>query len=247
MKIEHGYAGADWIARSLKKSLSPFGVIVADILGFVYRGIYHIDTSRLEKVNWGNADHITITLRPNGMSTFDGRVLTDLVIACHDCFVRLSIEPCNGQYLRLLFSQRVPAGLGVSTMESQPSIEWQLDTVRTLFRVSEAPEGLRIKSITGDDPVGFQNAPTRYTAKGRETIDRIRDELGDDGFVAFCIGNAMKYEDRAGLKGDAESDLLKARWYRAMALHVTTGSADPRSGRPGFQGYRRPETEGDGQ
>lgn len=108
-----------------------------------------------------------------------------------------------------------------------------------------APEGWGIEPARGDDPVGFQNAPMRYTAKGRETIDRIRDELGEVGFVAFCIGNAMKYEDRAGLKGDAESDLLKARWYRAMALHVTTGSADPRSGRPGFEGYRRPETEGE--
>lgn len=29
----------------------------------------------------------------------------------------------------------------------------------------------------------------------------------------FCIGNAMKYLWRAGLKGDAVEDLRKARWY----------------------------------
>jgi len=29
----------------------------------------------------------------------------------------------------------------------------------------------------------------------------------------FCIGNAMKYLWRAGLKGDAIEDLKKARWY----------------------------------
>lgn len=29
----------------------------------------------------------------------------------------------------------------------------------------------------------------------------------------FCIGNAIKYLWRAGLKGDAVEDLEKARWY----------------------------------
>jgi hypothetical protein len=29
----------------------------------------------------------------------------------------------------------------------------------------------------------------------------------------FCIGNAMKYLWRAGLKGDAVEDLEKALWY----------------------------------
>lgn len=29
----------------------------------------------------------------------------------------------------------------------------------------------------------------------------------------FCIGNAMKYLWRAGLKGDAVEDLKKAEWY----------------------------------
>lgn len=29
----------------------------------------------------------------------------------------------------------------------------------------------------------------------------------------FCLGNAVKYIWRAGLKGDAIEDLRKARWY----------------------------------
>lgn len=29
----------------------------------------------------------------------------------------------------------------------------------------------------------------------------------------FCLGNALKYLWRAGLKGDAVEDLKKARWY----------------------------------
>jgi hypothetical protein len=93
-----------------------------------------------------------------------------------------------------------------------------------------------------DSVAGFDRAPDRYSGKGRETIDRIRDFLGDGGFVAFCEGNAMKYEDRAGLKGSAEADEQKARWYREMAEHVRSGGAspDPRSSRAGFVPYARP-------
>lgn len=90
-----------------------------------------------------------------------------------------------------------------------------------------------------DDPAGFTAAPTRYTSQGRETIDRIRDQLGDSGFVAFCIGNALKYEDRAGAKGNAEEDAAKARWYRNMVDHVVDGKPDPRRGRDGFKPYVR--------
>lgn len=96
--------------------------------------------------------------------------------------------------------------------------------------------------MKSDSATGFDRAPDRYTTKGRETIDRIRDTLGDAGFIAFCIGNAMKYEDRAGnKKGEAaETDAEKARWYRQMALHVKSGAADPRIDRPDFTPYVRP-------
>jgi hypothetical protein len=87
------------------------------------------------------------------------------------------------------------------------------------------------------DATGFTSAPERYTAHGRETIDRIRDELGDAGFRAFCIGNAMKYEDRAGRKGDPEGDAEKARWYRQMVAHIDGKAEDPRSRREGFAPY----------
>lgn len=32
-------------------------------------------------------------------------------------------------------------------------------------------------------------------------------------YMNFCLGNAMKYIWRAGLKGDAVQDLEKAKWY----------------------------------
>lgn len=51
--------------------------------------------------------------------------------------------------------------------------------------------------------------PAHYRAdSGIEAIDVI--EAWDLG---FCLGNALKYICRAGMKGDAVEDLEKARWY----------------------------------
>lgn len=91
-----------------------------------------------------------------------------------------------------------------------------------------------------DDATGFFKAPDRYVAKGRETIDRIRDVLGDVGFYNFCIGTAMKYADRAGRKGSVAEDMAKESFYREMANHTIGLGLDPRHARPGFTPYVRP-------
>ena len=56
-----------------------------------------------------------------------------------------------------------------------------------------------------DDPI---NHPPHYTThpSGVECIEIIE-------HFNFCVGNAIKYLWRAGLKGDAIDDLRKARWY----------------------------------
>lgn len=87
--------------------------------------------------------------------------------------------------------------------------------------------------------VGFNSIPTRYASKDRETIDIIRDVLGDEGFAAFCMGCAIKYHERAGAKGDTSGDRAKAEWYEMMYRHVKTGSPDPRQYRNGFEPYQR--------
>ena len=55
------------------------------------------------------------------------------------------------------------------------------------------------------DPI---NHPAHYTShlSGIECITITQ-------HMNFCIGNAVKYLWRAGLKGDALEDLKKARWY----------------------------------
>lgn len=58
---------------------------------------------------------------------------------------------------------------------------------------------------TKHDPV---NHPEHYCAhpSGVECI-QVAEHFN------FCVGNAIKYLWRAGLKGDALEDLQKARWY----------------------------------
>ena len=59
--------------------------------------------------------------------------------------------------------------------------------------------------VEPSDPV---NHPPHYTShpSGVEAITVCE-------HMNFCVGNAMKYLWRAGLKGDAVEDLKKARWY----------------------------------
>jgi len=59
------------------------------------------------------------------------------------------------------------------------------------------------------DPV---NHPPHYTQGDIECIDAIRAALGRDGFIAFCVGNSIKYSWRYRHKGGVE-DLKKAEWY----------------------------------
>lgn len=52
--------------------------------------------------------------------------------------------------------------------------------------------------------------PPHYTTGTQQTIDHIREVLGEDGFRAYAHGSAMKYIARAGKKGDFAEDMRKA-------------------------------------
>ena len=63
--------------------------------------------------------------------------------------------------------------------------------------------------------------PEHYKAGVSEVIDVIREQLGDEGFIAYCRGNVLKYATRAGKKSDnAAQDIAKAAWHAQMASHV---------------------------
>lgn len=60
------------------------------------------------------------------------------------------------------------------------------------------------------------NHPQHYNLPGKkEAIDEIADVLGDAGAIYFCLGNAMKYNYRAGEKENnpKEQDESKIQWY----------------------------------
>jgi hypothetical protein len=61
------------------------------------------------------------------------------------------------------------------------------------------------------------NSPAHYNQTELECIDAIKYALGEEGFVAYCRGNAIKYNWRAGHKIDSVEDLKKAAWYCRMA------------------------------
>lgn len=71
--------------------------------------------------------------------------------------------------------------------------------------------------MVDDKSEDMVNSPSHYNKGGVECIDAIRAMLGEDGFTAYCRGNAIKYTWRAGLKFNYDEDLKKAVWYNRMA------------------------------
>ena len=72
------------------------------------------------------------------------------------------------------------------------------------------------------------NHPSHYADKEIEVIDYIRDTLGADEFVGYCIGNVLKYTSRWRKKGGVE-DLEKAKVYLEWGIqkqHETDGHTD---------------------
>lgn len=94
---EKGYGAAP-------ETLTPLQRKVFDILGMVGGGIYNAPIAWDAIVwRWGNG--IAIPWR-NGMSTFDFRELTMLVLLCHEARIRCGIQPHGFKHLLLTFFQR---------------------------------------------------------------------------------------------------------------------------------------------
>lgn len=128
------YAGAEWVKESLGLPMSPLGEKVADLLGQACRGIYHLDAVHsLEKVRWTDKYCIEVNVRDN-MSTWDGCLLTDLVVLAHEACLRLEIRARTVNVLRLYFSQR--KGRIGSSMKCHPTIEMAVERVRANLMIN---------------------------------------------------------------------------------------------------------------
>jgi len=131
------FSGADWLRDAARKELSPFGAEVADILGQVYRGIYHIRREVLhDRCDWRDPWRIELVVSDSGMSTHDFNHLTALVILCHDRCVRLAIEGCARNWLRLVFTRR--EGRDGSTYQNHPTLGEAVKSVREGRGLGEA-------------------------------------------------------------------------------------------------------------
>ena len=124
------HMGADWVERNTGQKLSPLGRDVAELLGAAYAGIYHIPGRAVHKTDWTNNLWIEIVVLAGEFATFDGSLLTRLVILAHEFCIRMEIEPANPYYLRLFFHRRQREG-GFS--KRHPTIEEAVETIRGLI------------------------------------------------------------------------------------------------------------------
>ena len=80
-----------------------------------------------------------------------------------------------------------------------------------------------LKQVFGEyieDPVDNVNHPKHYEGN-IECIDAMREVLGKDGLINFCIGNAFKYTWRCKKKHKSPvEDLKKADWYINKAIEL---------------------------
>jgi len=122
------YAGHEQL-HALGIKYGKLGALVADILGQVWQGIYHLPAHGGKGLcaDWTNEQMIEVLLRVPELATFDGMHLTALVILCHDHCLRLSIQPrCKA--LRLQFHPR--QGRDGRMFERHPTIEQHIETIR---------------------------------------------------------------------------------------------------------------------
>ena len=111
-------------------------------------------------------------------------------------------------------------------VEASPSVIELLSNLA--LRLAKVEAGLKptddIDTPTQSESVDNVNSPQHYRHGRFETIELIEDitKKYDDGFVAYCVGNAVKYVDRAPFKhGSPSEDLRKAAWYLTRAAEHT--------------------------
>jgi len=141
MTEERIYKGADWIETVLRLEaerrgenpddvkMSDFGRKVADLLGDLFYGIYHIDKEALHpRVDWSNERHIEIVIHEGQMATYDFGYLTRFVVLCHDRCIRGAIQGAAPRYLRLIFHPRKREG---TPSETHPTMEEHIEMQRS--------------------------------------------------------------------------------------------------------------------
>lgn len=158
--IQHEWQGAEWLERNLEcqrkinaasrskkkpkvaEKLSPLGRAVADLLGFVFRGIYHCDTRALMRVDWENTWYIEIPMqRGHELATYDGGELMWLITAANDLALRVAVRSQFGGGLLIGFSPRIHEGerADLNIYEKLPRLNEHIAKIRTYYRLVDQP------------------------------------------------------------------------------------------------------------
>ena len=130
------HAGAENVQSWFKGEMSPLGIAVANLLGEMVRGIYHLDVN---KVDWSEQRRLVVNLDKYGsrrLSTWDWDELTRLVLLCHDRALRVELKPCNFRIIRLIFSQRTCRTGDFCTLH--PTAEEALERHRKQYPIDKA-------------------------------------------------------------------------------------------------------------
>jgi hypothetical protein len=127
------FSGADWLKSDAKKKVSPFGEQVADLLGYAFHGIYHIQSEVL-KADFESNSWIVVTVGWKSLCTYDDSLLTTLVFLAHWMAIRLQIEGASHKYLRLCFSPRKRMGINY---DRHPSLDEAVASFKTHCGIDE--------------------------------------------------------------------------------------------------------------
>lgn len=120
------YAGAEWLESQIKHwkptaEISDLGRNVADFLGELFFGIYHLDYKALKRVDWSSNHHIEIVLRDGGqLATTDFDTLSRLVFLAHHMAIRVELNAASPKHIRYFFSQRQRGG---AVYERHPDLD----------------------------------------------------------------------------------------------------------------------------
>ncbi len=114
--------------------MSPLGRRVADLLGQLFAGMYHLQSNITSKPDWSNERCIAVSVPIHNMGTYDFSGLTMLVVLCHDAAIRCELQASAFGYVKLCFSQRQRYG---GCTERHPTMEQATAKIREKFAIPE--------------------------------------------------------------------------------------------------------------
>lgn len=141
--MQIGYAHNDhhhWVARHTKQTLSPLGIEVANLLGYVGGGIYNAPINH-RRVNWED-DFCVSVVWNRDLTNWDRCDLSLLWVECMRRMLRFEIEAAAPGRLRLIFHKRHTRDMSAPLYKRIPDCEQMIQMVDAHFgRIeSEASE-----------------------------------------------------------------------------------------------------------